>query len=130
MEVAGKQLLRAAFFHHLPQVHHTDIVGDMLYHRKVVGDKDIGEPQLFLKVHKQIQDLGLDGNIQSRDRLVTDDEFGLQGQGPGHPDALAAAAIQLVGVGIRHPGCQAHRLHQGKNLAVILLPGGTKLVGL
>ena len=38
--------------------------------------------------------------------------LGLQGQRPGDADPLAAAAVQLVGIGVEQPGGQAHRVHQ------------------
>ena len=87
----GKQLLGGRFFHDLAQVHDGDIIGEVVDHSQVVGDEDIGEPQLFLKLLQQIQDLGLNGDIQGRDRLVADDELGLHGQRPGDADTPSSS---------------------------------------
>ena len=38
--------------------------------------------------------------------------LGLQGQGPGDADPLAAAAVQLVGIGVDQPLGEAHGVHQ------------------
>ena len=51
----------------------------MLHHGKVMGDEEIGKPQLFLELLQQIDYLSLDGDIQRRNRLVTDYQGGLTG---------------------------------------------------
>ena len=72
-----------------------------------------------MQVLHQVQYLGLDGDIQSRHRLVTDDQGRVEGKGPGHPDPLPLAAGKLVGVLGVVLRAQAHVLHQ---LADPLLP--------
>ena len=72
---------------------------------------------------QQIQDLRLDGHIQGGHRLVTDDKFGVERQRPRHADALAAPAVQLVGIGEGQPLGQAHRLHQLSHPLVPFLLG-------
>jgi hypothetical protein len=49
----------------------------MLDHRKVVGYEQVGKPEIFLKVLKQVQYLTLDRDIERRDGLIADDELGL-----------------------------------------------------
>ena len=56
----------------------------MVHDTQVVGNEDIGQPQLFLKVLQQVQNLCLNRNIQGRDRLVADDQFGLNAQSAGY----------------------------------------------
>ena len=56
--------------------------------------------ELRLQILQQVQDLSLDGHVQRGHRLVADDELGLQGQRPGDAHPLAAAAVQLVGIGV------------------------------
>ena len=55
------------------EIHDRDPVRDVLDHREVVGDEQVGQPVFVLEVHQQIDDLGLDRHIQSRYRLVADD---------------------------------------------------------
>ncbi len=70
-----------------------------------MGDKQIGQAEFFLQVLQQVEDLGLDGNIQRRDRLVADDKLRVQGQGAGNADALALTAAE----GVRIAAADARR---------------------
>ena len=96
----------------LAQVHHRDAVGDVAHHRQVVGDEHVRQVQLVLQVLQQVHHLGLDGHVERGDRLVGDDQLGLQGQGPGDADALALAAGELVGVAVVVLRGQAHQRQQ------------------
>ena len=80
------------------EVHHRDAVADVLDDAHVVGDEDVRQSQLPLEGLEQVQDLGLDGDVEGRDRLVADDEVRLQHQSPGDPDPLPLAAAELVRV--------------------------------
>ena len=66
--------------HHLAQIHDGDAVADVANHQDVVGDEEIGQAHLLLELHEHIDHLGLDGHVQGGDRLVADDELGLQCQ--------------------------------------------------
>ena len=59
----------------LPEVHHRDAVGDVLHHREVVRDEEVGEAQAPLQVLQQVDDLRLDRDVERRHRLVADDEL-------------------------------------------------------
>jgi len=84
--------------HHLAKIHDRYPVGDVLYNRQIVGDEQVCEAQILLKLLQHIDDLGLNGHVQSGHRLVTDDKLGVGGQGAGNAYALALAAGELVGV--------------------------------
>ncbi len=85
-----------ADLHDLAEIHHGDPVADPLHHRHVVRDEQVGEAQFRLEVEHQVHDLRLDRDVQRRDRLVGDDQPGVQGERPGDADALALAAGELV----------------------------------
>ena len=70
-------------------------------HCQVMGDKQVGKIQLLLKLLQQIDNLGLDGDIQGRNRLIADDEFGFTA-GPGNANTLTLAATEFMGVTIWH----------------------------
>ena len=53
------------------KVHDGYTVADMLYHREIVSDKKVGQMKLLLQILQEVQDLGLDGDVQSRDRFVS-----------------------------------------------------------
>ena len=50
-------------------------------------------------VVEQVEDLRLDGDVESRGRLVGDEQLRLAGQGHGDHHPLAQAAGELVGIG-------------------------------
>ena len=54
----------------LTQIHHADAVGDVVHHREVVGDKDVGERVLSLQIGQQVQHLGLNRYVERRHGLV------------------------------------------------------------
>ena len=63
-------------FHHLAEVKHHDAVTDVAHHREVVADEEQRKTKLLLQLHKQIDDLRLDRDVQSRHRLVADSQLG------------------------------------------------------
>ncbi len=83
------------------EIHHQHPVGDVLDHRQVVRDEQVGEPELAAHRGEQVEDLRLDRKIEGRDRLVADDEARLDHQGAGDADALALAAGELVRIARR-----------------------------
>ena len=80
------------------EIHHGDAVGDVLDHREVVRDENIGKPQPLLQVAQQIEDLRANGNVERGDRLVADDQFRFDRERARDRDALALAAGKFVGV--------------------------------
>ena len=64
-------------------------------------------PKSLLQVLQQVDDLRLDGDVERRDRLVADDEVGLDGERAGDADALSLAAGELVRVALRMLGAAA-----------------------
>jgi hypothetical protein len=71
-----------------------------LHDTEIVRDEEIGQVEIFLQLTQKIEDLGLDGDVESRDRLVADDQLGLRGERPGDADALplgAAYTLKLDG---------------------------------
>ena len=57
-----------------------------------------GHAELLLEVAQQVEDLGLDGDVERGGRLVGDDQARVAGDRPGDQDALRHAAGQLVRV--------------------------------
>ena len=73
-------------------------MADVLHHRQIVCDEQVGQPELVLQVHQEIDHLRLNGDIESRDRLLPDNEVGAEHQRPRDADALALAARELMGI--------------------------------
>ena len=70
---------------------------------------------------QQVDDLCLDGHVQCGDRLVTDNELRVQGQGAGDADTLALAAGELVGIAGLVVGLQAAVVHDLVDIIVKLI---------
>ena len=75
-------LVAGGDLHDLSQIHDRHPVADMLDHSEIVGNKKIGEMPFFLKLLQEIDDLGLNRDIQGGDRLVRHDKFWIHSQGP------------------------------------------------
>ncbi len=84
----------------LAEVHDRHPVADVLDHRQVVGDEQVGQPEPRPQVGQQVEDLGLDRHVERGDRLVADDELGLDRERAGDADALALAAGELVRIAL------------------------------
>ena len=61
---AVKKVVLFSDFHDIAQIHDGDAVAKVLDHTEVVGDEDIGQVVFGLEVLHQVENLGLDGNIQ------------------------------------------------------------------
>ncbi len=96
-----EEILRGGELDDLAEIHHRDPVGDVADDGEVVRDEEIGEVELLLQLDEQVQDLGLDRDVERGDRLVGDDELRLQDERAGEADALALAAAELVRVALR-----------------------------
>ena len=114
-------LVGGADLHDVPGVHDGHPVGDVGHHPEVVGDEDhrqvIFDPQVF----EQLQDLGLDGDVQGGGGLVADQDLGVAGHRDGDDHPLAHPARKLVrvlleaalGVSDAHVPQVFHRLFPG-----------------
>src|SRR5437899_1045773 len=56
--------------HHLAAVHHGHEVGRVRDHTRIVGDEEKGQAVLLLEELEEVEDLGLDGGVEGRGRLV------------------------------------------------------------
>ena len=91
-----------------------------------MGDEQVGDAALLLQMAQQVEHLGADGHIQSRDGLVGNDKLRLHDQGAGNADALALAAGELM----RETGGEfRQQAHIQQCLPDLLLPLGGGQVG-
>src|SRR5215217_3666192 len=106
------ELIAGRHLYHHAEVHNPHAVGDVLDHREVVGDEQIGQVPLSLELLHQVDDLRLDRDVQSRDGLVGHDKVGVYSEGPGHPKPLPLSARELVRVAVGVFFAEAHRLQE------------------
>ena len=85
---------------------------DLAHDGQVVGDEQVGDAEVLLQVLEQVQDLGLDRDVEGGDGLVADDELRPKGDRAGDPDALALAAGELIRVAVVVLRVEADALHQ------------------
>ena len=109
----GEQLFGRRGLHDPADVHHRDPRADVLDDAQVVRDEEIGEPESFLKLEQEVQDLRLDRHIQRRDGFVRDDQTGIQGKRARDADALTLAAREGMRVA---PHVFRPQAHEAKEL--------------
>ncbi len=81
------------------QVHDRDPVAEVPDDGQVVRDEQQGQAELAAQVAQQVQDRGLDADVQGRYRLVGHQDLGAQRQGPRDRHPLPLPAGELPGVG-------------------------------
>src|ERR1700722_20270989 len=74
----GKQLLGRRGLDDATEVHHGDAVGNVLHHREIVRDEDVGETEPALQLAQEVENLRADRHVERRDRLAPDDKIWLQ----------------------------------------------------
>ena len=122
------ELLGGRELHDAAEVHHRDALAHVAHHGEVVGDEDDRQPEIALQVAQQVEDLGLDRDVQGGDGLVGDDQLGLQRDRAGDADALALAAGELVRQPVVVLGVEPDLLHQLLHAALALLLVGQRAV--
>src|SRR5215469_11001180 len=108
----------------LTKVHHRDAVADMLDDREIVRDEQIGQVLFALQIHHQVDDLRLDRDVEGRNRLVADDQLGVQGQRSGDADALALSARKLVRVAAHLHAAQTDLIEKLSDTFFLLFAAG------
>src|SRR3546814_1409400 len=82
--------------HHAAEIHDDHAVGDVLDHREVVADEEIGEVEVLAQVHEKVDDLGLDRDVQRSDGLVADQEARLHRQCAGNRSEEHTSELQSL----------------------------------
>ena len=107
MARVGEQLGLVGDLDDAPEIHHGDAVADMGDDREIMRDEQIGEAVLALQVDQQIDHLGLDRDVERRDRLVAHDQARPERQRARDADALPLAAGELMRIVLHLVGAQA-----------------------
>ena len=96
--------------HDLSEVHDRDPRAQLKRGREVVGDEEVGTPELSLQVVQERHHLGLQGDVQRAERLVEDDERRIRDERSGDAGALLLPARELMRKAILQPGLEADAL--------------------
>jgi hypothetical protein len=109
-EVADRGLLGD-----LGRVHDHDALGGLGDDAHVVGDQHDRHLELVLELVQELEDLGLDRDVERRRGLVGDEELRVARQRHGDHDALAHAARELVRV-LLHAAVGVGDVHELQHL--------------
>jgi hypothetical protein len=107
VERRGEERVCGAVLDDPPGVEHGAGVGHRAAGGEVVRDEEEGEAELRLQLVEQREDLGLDRDVERRDRLVADEEARAEHEGARDPDPLALPAGEFVGVFFEIVGAEA-----------------------
>src|SRR5271154_618186 len=80
----------------LARIHHRDVIAEPPHDAEIVADKQKGDALVASEARQQAQDLRLDGDVESRRRLVEDQKRRFTGDRRGNQCALFHPARQLV----------------------------------
>ena len=92
-----------------------DPVGNVSHQTQIVGDEQVGHLPLPAEPHQHIDDLGLNGNVQGRARLVRDEQVPLGHDRHGNAHPLLHPAAELVGIAGQNAG-RVRDQHLGQGL--------------
>ena len=84
-----KYLLDGAAFHDAPEVHHCYPVCNLGNHPKIMGDEEDRHSKFLNQVLHQVEDLGLNGDIQGRGWFIRNQNLGFGGECHGDHRTLA-----------------------------------------
>ena len=84
--------------------------GDVLDNAQIMCNEHVSQAQLVLQIHQKIEDLRLNGDVKSRNRLVTYNEF--ERKRARNADTLTASAVQFVRISAGQTFSQTDNLHQ------------------
>ncbi len=92
---AAEDVVDGARLHDLAMVDHNHLVGHVRHHAEVVRDEEDGHAEVPLQLLHELQDLGLDGDVERRGRLVGDKERRAADERHGQHRALAQPAREF-----------------------------------
>ena len=106
------QLGRRADLDDMAEVHDRDAVGDVPDDAQIVRDEDVGEVEIGLQALEEVENLGLDRDVERRDRLVADDQLRAEGERARDPDPLPLTAGELVRIAVVMLRIQPDAVHE------------------
>src|SRR5262249_55718258 len=95
---------------HASLLHDGDAVAEPRGDAKIMRDEEHGKIETVADLLEQRQHLGLNRDVERRDRLVSDEDLGLHRERPC--DAEALAARELVRIAVERAARDADRLDQ------------------
>ena len=121
----AQHLFRPALLDNPAQIHDSNIVRQVIHHRKIVGDEQVGNAEFTLQMFEQIQYLRLHRHIKRGSWLVADQQLWLHGQRTGNGNPLPLPAGKFMRITVDRIIRQTNLAQQGANglLSVKLVSG-------
>src|SRR5690349_7813183 len=118
-----EDFVRFRLFHYLAEIHHRDAIGNMFYHREIMGDEQVREIKLLLKLAKQVQYLSLNRNVERGNCFIAHDELGPQRERASDADSLTLPSGELVRIPVGVLGRKPYQVEQlGNSIARSMAP--------
>ena len=83
-------------FNKLAEVHDCNFICDVAHHSEVMRNEDERKTKVILQAFKKVKDLRLDRNIKCRNRLVCNDDLGIEGKCARNANTLPLPAGKLM----------------------------------
>ena len=112
MGAHAEHALDRALLDDAAEIHHRDLVGEVLHHREVVRDEEVGEALLALQLAHQVEQLRLHRDVERAGGFVAHDHPRRHRERARHRDALTLTAGELVWIAPAHLRRQPHALEQ------------------
>ena len=94
----GANILGGTCFYDVSKIHNRNVIGNVFYNGKVVGNEEIRHILFALKLFEKIDDLCLNGHVKSRNRFIANNQLGLYCKGTRNANSLSLTARKLVGI--------------------------------
>jgi hypothetical protein len=91
------------------EVHDRHAIGDVADDRKLVRDEDHRQTQTCDEIAQEVQNLGLDRDVQRAHRFVRDQKLGLNRQCPRDRNSLPLPAGKLPRIPLCDEAGQSHQ---------------------
>jgi hypothetical protein len=123
-----EHLLSGATLDDPAEIHDGDLICQVLDNAQIVGDEKIRQPQVSLQLGKEIEDLGLYGDVKCTGGLVADEEVRLDGEASRNADALPLAAREFVRIAVYHRRIETYLGENGFDTLFAFLTARTNAV--
>ena len=95
----------------------------MLDDWNAMGNEQVGQMEPVLEFIEQIHDLGLNRNVQRRNRFVCDDQLRLQCEGACNADSLPLSTTELMRIFLSRTGIHSNCAQKLLDVIDLLSPG-------
>jgi hypothetical protein len=116
-----EEVARGRRFDDLAEVHDRHAVGDVAYDAQIVRDEEVGQTEAHLELAEEIQDLGLNRDVEGRDGFVANEELRPGGERTSDADALLLTARELVRIAVLERAIEPDALEELEHAGAALV---------